>query len=266
MTPLSLGTGSHGVPRDFPALMELLGSRPQPAVVWYGPSEERVELSGRVLQNWAIKLVGLFREEAELELGDHVLVDVAPHWKACAVVLAASSLGCRVTLGRTREVKAEEVRLVVTDRPQAWEASEALGDAELAALSPGLLDDSYADALGEDIPGWVLDVSAEVRQHPDQLLDPLPQVALPAHEGASTAGSESMARCDVICADEEGLAVILDSAQRWKAWRAQAWDPQAPAVILHAWAGSGTVVVVDAGTLGGQDEIWDRVLRNEGVD
>ncbi len=95
-----IGSASRNVPEDFPQLLELLGSRPQPAVVWYGSpgaqdssEPERVELSGRVLQNWAVKLIGLFREELEEVFEGSaqpvVLVDSAPHWKAAAVILAA---------------------------------------------------------------------------------------------------------------------------------------------------------------------------------
>ncbi|GAB3192620.1 TIGR03089 family protein [Nesterenkonia suensis] len=277
MAPLSLGTGSHEVPGDFPKLMTMLGSRPQPAVVWYGSSGERVELSGRVLQNWAVKLIGLLREETDLDAEDHVLIDVAPHWKACAIALAAAALGCRVTLAHRRAaVPGQDLALVVTDRPHHWETSEALGDAELAALSPGLLDDSYAEAVGEDIPGWVLDVSADVRQHPDQLLEPLPQIPLPTLPSGSTA-EDLRTRRDLLCAEPDHLAAVsglaVGAAQDWTAWRTHPWGPEAPETMIHTWAHGGTTVVVDAATDQGTDdqgtddqgELWETVLRNEGV-
>lgn len=270
MTPLTLSTDPHEAPSNFPALMELLGSRPQPAVVWYGSADERVELSGRVLQNWAIKLVGLFRDEVELEPGTEVVVDAAPHWKACAAILAVSALGCPVTLSREQQPldqqprSGEEIGLVITDRPLAWEASEALGEAELAALSPGLLDDSYADATGEELPGWVLDISAEVRQHPDQLLEPLPEVPLPPPTPGGSADAGTRPGRHVVCAEAEDLAAVVP-AQPWTAWRAQAWQREAPAVMLDAWARGGTVVLVDAGAADGRQALWSTVLRNEGV-
>ncbi len=259
MTPLTLGSASQNVPEDFPQLLELLGSRPQPAVVWYGsagPSAlgseaDRVELSGRVLQNWAVKLIGLFREELEEVFEDAgrpaVLLDTAPHWKAAAVALAAGALGAEVTTragsgGPDAEEPAASASLVVTDRPERWSsgAGPELGDAELAALSPGLLDDSFEDATGEAVPAWVLDVSAEVRQHPDQLVMPLEPVALPAAEETS------------------GPRLITPED-----WRSQEGAPAGVVgKLLSAWAHGRTVVLFD-GEPG--SPAWDQMLRNEGL-
>ncbi|MGQ7787720.1 TIGR03089 family protein [Nesterenkonia sp. K-15-9-6] len=252
MAPLSLSTFSHEAPRDFPALFELLGARPRPSVVWYGPDGDRVELSGRVLQNWAVKLVGLLREEVELDDGADVLIHCAPHWKACAAVLAAGALGCRVTLGSP----GGEPALVITDRPEDWTDTEALGDAELAALSPGLLDDSYADAVGTSLPGWVLDVSAEVRQHPDQLLSALPEVALPP------VPSEPR---DLLCSTAEGLHDVADAAAGWSTWTPVRWDDDAETALLGAWAQGRTAVLVQPGPEGIPAQQWETILRNEGV-
>lgn len=258
MVPLSLSSSSHEVPRDFPALFELLASRPRPSVIWYGPTGDRVELSGRVLQNWAVKLAGLLREEVDLEPGDRVLIHVAPHWKACAALLAAGALGCEVALGPADSPgrPGEAPALVITDRPDKWMDSDALGDAELAAVSPGLRDASYAEAVGEELPGWVLDVSAEVRQHPDQLLTPLPQVPLPE--------APTSAR-DVLCAAEQDLGPVREAAATWSAWRLVPWDRDAAAALLTTWAQGRTTVMVRAGAEGSPAGQWETALRNEGV-
>lgn len=273
MTPLTLGSASQNVPEDFPQLLELLGGRPQPAVVCYRPSDgqtaegaaedsadasadsaaeasaepERVELSGRVLQNWAVKLIGLFTEELEEIFEDpgsppRVLIDTAPHWKSAAVALAASALGAQVVTAPGAEAAAdgeEPASLVVTDRPEAWQGSSALGEAELAALSPGLMDESFGEATGQSVPAWVLDVSAEVRQHPDQLLAPLEPVELP--QGLVDVGTALVTRAE--------------------------WAADAVGTLLGAWAHGKPVVLIDGeqndATWGQQR--WEQVLRNEGL-
>lgn len=268
MSPLKLGGSQQRVPTDFAELLRLLSSRPQPAVVHYsvGPGgahmsrtplgrvtaaitpeaspagggdetaqPERVELSGRVLANWATKLIGLFAEEYDLSPGDAVLVDMALHWKAAAVVLAAGAMGAQVQLtapgGESSHVDAQ---LVVTDRPLEVIESAALGEAELAAVSPGLLDGSFAEATGEQIPAWVTDVSAEVRQYPDQLLVSLPAVELPQAAETSEAGP-----------------LVLT-----------AWSSTSFSRMLDAWS-TGGVVILFSGEPG--DQGWELMRRNEGI-
>lgn len=271
MTPLTLGSASRNVPEDFPQLLSLLAERPQPAVVCYRPSgedtamdsdpgaeplsgdssvahtaePERVELSGRVLQNWAVKLIGLLTEELEeifdpAEPAPRVLIDTAPHWKSAAVVLAAASLGAQVVTTSAEDVAGQEpASLVVTDRPQAWQDSSALGEAELAALSPGLMDESFEDATGQGIPAWVLDISAEVRQHPDQLLTPLDPVELP--QGLADADTALVTRAE--------------------------WAADAVGTLISAWAHGKPAVLIDGeqcDAAWGQQR-WEQVMRNEGL-
>jgi hypothetical protein len=109
-----------------------------------------------------------------------------------------------------------------------------LADAELAAVSLGMLDDSFQDATGQEIPPWVTDVSAEARQYPDQLLTPLPAVALPALRSRSA-----------------NNALLL-----------RQWDSESFPQMLGTWAVGG-VVVLFHGPEGG--ESWARMLRNEGI-
>ncbi|WP_010524679.1 TIGR03089 family protein [Nesterenkonia sp. F] len=248
--------------------MELLAARPQPAVVWYGADGERVELSGRVLQNWAVKLIGLLREEVELVRDATVLVDAAPHWKAAAVVLACRALGAEPRIAGLDDAAAyaaadAEPALVVTDRPAAWERSAALGDAELAALSPGLLDASWAEALGEELPAWVLDVSAEVRQHPDQLMEPLEELPLPAPDGLD--GLDELADLDglvVLAGQPDAATTASTAAAEWNRWALRGWTTETAAELLGVWARGRPAVLVDAEPGGPQ---WERALADESV-
>lgn len=241
MSPLSLGTSSQKVPTEFGELLDLLDSRPQPALVYYDghsaaeQESPRIELSGRVLANWSNKLTGLLLDEHDLSGYDSVLIDMSPHWKAAAVALAAGSIGAEVQmLSRGREASKREPSLIITDRPMTWIDGDSLRGSELAAFSLGMLDGSYQEATGVDIPAWVTDISAEARQYPDQLLTPLPPVALP-ESGAA----------------EPRRQLVL------REWEADSFND-----LLGTWAGGGVVVLFD-GPEGG--ESWDQMLRNEGI-
>lgn len=228
MAPLTLSGAAESVPTDFAQLLDMLESRPQPAVVFYSSDESRVELSGRVLANWAVKLVGLFGEEYDLGEGDRVLLDTAAHWKAAAVLLAASAMGSQVAVE-----PAEAAEVVVTDRPGAWIRSEQLGEAELAAVSAGMVDASFEEATGEALPAWVLDISADTPQQPDQLTAPLPPVALPE------------------TAEEASQPLVLTD-----------WLPDSAPAMIGTWARGGLVVLFEGEASGPR---WDQMRRNEGI-
>ena len=77
----------------------LLGEEPaQPRLTWYGPDDERVELSGRVLTNWVTKAANLLAEEAEVEPGSRVLIDVPVHWRSLVWALATWVAGGHLEL------------------------------------------------------------------------------------------------------------------------------------------------------------------------
>ncbi|WP_413451005.1 TIGR03089 family protein [Georgenia phoenicis] len=77
----------------------LTGDEPnQPRLTWYGPGDERVELSGRVLANWVTKATNLLVEEGEVEPGSRVLLDVPVHWRALVWALATWCAGGELVL------------------------------------------------------------------------------------------------------------------------------------------------------------------------
>lgn len=228
MAPLSLSGPAGSVPTDFAHLLDLLGSQPQPAVVFYSADDSRVELSGRVLSNWAVKLIGLFSEEYDLSESDVVLLDSPAHWKAAAVLLAASAMGSEVAVG-----SADDPQVIITDRPTAWIGSARLGQAELGALSAGMLDASFEEATGEALPAWVLDVSAETPQQPDQLLAPLEPVPLPQ------------------TAEAPPSPLVLTD-----------WQPDSAAAMVSTWAHGGVVVLFEGEASGPR---WEQMRRNEGL-
>lgn len=77
----------------------IAGQEPtQPRLTWYGADEERVELSGRVLTNWVTKATNLLLEDAEVEPGTRVLLDVPVHWRALVWGLATWAAGGNLLL------------------------------------------------------------------------------------------------------------------------------------------------------------------------
>lgn len=77
----------------------LTGDEPnQPRLTWYGPDDERVELSGRVLANWVTKATNLLVEEGEVEPGSRVLLDVPVHWRALVWAMATWCAGGELVL------------------------------------------------------------------------------------------------------------------------------------------------------------------------
>ena len=71
-------------------LMTALRSGPStsPRLTWYGPDGERVELSGRGLDNWVAKTANLLVDGLGLGPGDTATVAVPPHWQTAAPVRA----------------------------------------------------------------------------------------------------------------------------------------------------------------------------------
>ena len=69
------------------------GHATSPRLTWYGPDSERVELSGRVLDNWVAKTSNLLQDELDAEPGMRLRLDLPAHWKSMIWALAAWQLG-----------------------------------------------------------------------------------------------------------------------------------------------------------------------------
>lgn len=171
---------------DVPALLRALaGSDPtRPRVTWYGPGGERIELSGKVLDNWVAKTANLLVEELDAGPGSRVAVDLPGHWRAAVWLLACWSAGACAVLPAPDGVDgvdgADGVDVWVTDRPGSAAARAAVAaGAELVAVAlPGL-----ATAFGPDLPDGALDAAVEVRSQGDVFLPPvLPAPGDPALE------------------------------------------------------------------------------------
>lgn len=149
------------------------GHSTSPRLTWYGPDSERVELSGRVLDNWVAKTSNLLQDELDAEPGKAIRLDLPAHWKSFVWALAAWQLGMEVVFDGTT------ADLLVTDTPDdgagaGFEAVVAVPLAALAMRWPG------------DLPPGVVDYAAEVRSHGDVFMaHSEPEASLPAVRGSA---------------------------------------------------------------------------------
>lgn len=141
------------------------GQSTAPRLTWYGPDAERVELSGRVLDNWVAKTSNLLQDELDAEPGTRLRLDLPAHWKSLVLALAAWQLGMEVVLADG------DAELLATADPGPAAAAGGV-DAVLAVALPAL-----AMRWPGELPSGVLDYAAEVRSHGDVFMayvDPEP--------------------------------------------------------------------------------------------
>jgi uncharacterized protein (TIGR03089 family) len=129
------------------------GHSTSPRLTWYGPDSERVELSGRVLDNWVAKTGNLLQDELDAEPGMRLALDLPAHWKSMIWALAAWQLGMETVLN------GGEAELLVTDNPATRTGKY---DAVIAVALPAL-----AMRWPGELPAGVIDYAAEVRSHGD---------------------------------------------------------------------------------------------------
>jgi len=139
-------------------LLARLRSDPgRPRITWYD-GDERVELSGHVLDNWVSKTTNLLVQELDVGPGSTVLVDLPGHWRTVVWWLAVLRSGACLALAGEPGSRAA---VVVTTEPDAWPAAAELVVVTLPALArraavplpAGAIDAAaavmtYADALG----------------------------------------------------------------------------------------------------------------------
>jgi uncharacterized protein (TIGR03089 family) len=129
------------------------GNSTAPRLTWYGPDSERVELSGKVLDNWVAKTSNLLQDELDAEPGMRLALDLPAHWKGMVWALSAWQLGLETVLdGGAADVLA-------TTRPEP--AAGKYG-AVVAVALPAL-----AMRWDGALPAGCLDYAAEVRSHGD---------------------------------------------------------------------------------------------------
>lgn len=129
------------------------GNSTAPRLTWYGPDSERVELSGRVLDNWVAKTSNLLQDELDAVPGMRLRLGLPAHWKSMVWALAAWQLGLQTVFD---EGAAD---YLATADPEAVEENY---DAVIAVALPAL-----AMRWPGELAAGCLDYAAEVRSHGD---------------------------------------------------------------------------------------------------
>jgi uncharacterized protein (TIGR03089 family) len=198
------------------------GHSTSPRLTWYGPEAERVELSGRVLDNWVAKTSNLLQDEMDAEPGMRVRLDLPAHWKSLIWALAAWQLGMETVLD------GGGADFLVTDRPDAREGNY---DAVIAVALPAL-----AMRWPGELPAGVIDYASEVRSHGDVFVaHSEPAASTCAVTGADGKQHPHEALLDGFAAShDEGVRLLVPAAEGLEAALSNA---------LGAWRSGGSVVL-----------------------
>ena len=140
-----------------------------PRLVWHG-REGRIELSGRVFDNWVAKSSNLLVDELDATDASVVALDLPVHWKSLALAFACWQLGSVVALQDSG------------DGSHSPPAARSTADADIILSSRGVEEVEpprflVCVALGSLALGWegplprgAVDFAAEVRSHGDVYL------------------------------------------------------------------------------------------------
>lgn len=248
----------HTDPTEQLAFLRTVASS-SPRLVWYG-IDGRVELSGRVFDNWVAKTANLLVDELDAVPGTRVAVHLPNHWKAVVWAYAVWQAGGVVLLPRTPDEGDgngnDDGDIVVTSSARSpLEAPRTLVPVALGALAlrwPG------------ELPRGAVDYAAEVRSHGDVFPEEAPPepgtvlVEVDTEEDRRAAGEAGVRRLSF--AD---LAGALDEAV-----------PPAAVALLNpgctvlraleaaasVWGAGGTLILIDRDV-----PVTDRMLEGERV-
>lgn len=157
--------------------LETLKKRQSPSLIWYSAPGERVELSGRVFDNWVAKTANFLVEELDVEVEDSVMLPPQLHWRTLAIAVAGLQVGATIVQ------HAEDARAAFAFSPEDLDGANA----EYAVLIE-------RSALGMRYMGEVpasldaVDYAAEVRSFADVYMGfNQPETTTPAFESLSHA-------------------------------------------------------------------------------
>lgn len=170
---------------------------PTPLLIWHGTGGERVELSGRVFDNWVAKSANLLAEEFDAGPGTRVLLRLPAHWKSLAIAFAVLATGAEAhvpsphgpaqpdgtggTASGDTAGTGTDPDVVLTIDPAADAGRH--GQAEIVGVELG----SLALSFSGDLPAGAMDYAAEVRGFGDvYLADPVPAGTTALRDAAGT--------------------------------------------------------------------------------
>lgn len=223
---------------DLTALLRS-GNSTAPRLTWYGPDAERVELSGRVLDNWVAKTSNLLQDELDAEPGMRLRLALPAHWKSMVWALAGWQLGLELVLDGA------PADFLATDEPA--QAKEQY-DAVIAVALPAL-----AMRWTGDLPHGCLDYAAEVRSHGDVFMphgDPDPAAcALVTHDGRRILHADLLS--GFARPHEEGVRLHVSADRGLESALSDA---------LGVWNQGGSVVLTHPGV-----PLTDKLLADERI-
>lgn len=202
-----------------------------PYLTWYSKSGERVELSGRVFDNWVAKSANLLHEEFDLAPGSVVATDMPGHWKSVALALACWHLGAEVRCVAPG-TDPGDVDVFITADPQTLAVN---GSVEVIAVPLP----SLAMAFDGELPVGATDYASEVRSYADSFNhSPIDTAATALHSAAAT-----LAYTQLFAAgsspEASGTALLTT------AWPLERILP----TLVTLWSGGHPVVLVEDGVV-----------------
>lgn len=226
----------------------LAGLRPDhsPSLIWYGPDGERVELSGRVLDNWVAKTANLLTEELDAGAGTVVRLEMAPHWRGIVWALATWQAGATLSTGGGAAAD-----IVVTSDPHAA-GGERPAQAQLVAVAPGALQLRWDGEL----PAGAIDYAAEVRAFADFFAD----AAEPDPDGTALDHQGGRISYGALLPQEAAAGTSGGQERRNLLLPASAGWPAVLSESLATWLAGGTVVMVHPDV-----EVTGRLLESERI-
>jgi len=234
-----------GTATSIGQLLAALRPDSSPSLVWYGPGGERVELSGRVLDNWVAKTANLLVEEFGGGPGTVVRLDMAPHWRGIVWALATWQAGAALAIGGSAPAG-----IVVTSDPLHPAGDAEQSRAQLVAVAPGALQLRWDGEL----PDGVMDYAAEVRAFADYFDGaelPDPEAAALEHPGGTISFGQLLPAAAETGAGAARRHVLLPASAGWTTVLAEA---------LATWQAAGTVVLVHPDV-----EVTGRLLDSERI-
>jgi uncharacterized protein (TIGR03089 family) len=234
--PVSTEARPSDLPLDVPGLLRamVLTDPTRPRLTWYGPAGERIELSGKVLDNWVAKSANLLVEEVDAGPDRRIAIDLPTGWRAAVWLLATWSTGACAVLPDDEE-EAGDLDAWVSDRPGSPSAAAA---ADAGALLIAVALPALAVSFGPGLPPEALDAAIEGRGRGDvflPLVTPLPTDRALQRPGRPTLSHGELAPAAAAAGAELGLPAgvrLLTDA-----------GPAQVEALLAAWWTGGSVVL-----------------------
>ncbi|OUM40897.1 TIGR03089 family protein [Arthrobacter sedimenti] len=237
-----------------------------PRLVWHG-RDGRIELSGRVFDNWVAKSSNLLADELDAAGGTLVAFDLPVHWKSVALAFACWQVGAIAVLqDGVRPGSASPTAPTSPASPEdpQGEADIVLSSREGVDVDPPRL--LVCVALGSlalrwdgPLPRGAVDFAADVRSHGD--------VYLGAPDDAGDAPLIRTGGRSLAAGDLAGLVTLPADTNSGSSGDAPTvlLEPgtdllRALATALAVWQQDGTLVLVEEGV-----PVTDRLLAGERV-